>query len=360
VKAILALEDGAVFEGESIGAGGTSAGEAVFSTAMTGYQEMLTDPSFAGQILTLTYPLVGNYGITEDDLESSRVQVAGFVVRVLCDTPSNWRSQGRLTDFLKQSGTVAMCGVDTRAITRRIRVRGVMKAAISTELSTRELLDYVAASQAYEEVDFVRQVTAREPYVWPARGPVRRRIALLDCGVKRNIMRELAKLGCETTVFPCDVKAEEVLERNPDGIVVSPGPGDPARLLDVAHQVRRLSQAKPLMGICLGHQLLAWGYGGRTFKLKFGHRGGNHPVKDLQSGRVYITSQNHGYAVDPDSVKGTGLEVAHTNLNDGTVEGLRHRELPVFSIQYHPEASPGPVDSNYFFHRFMELMERNG
>lgn len=357
MKAILAIEDGTVFEGESIGMAGTSAGEVVFSTAMTGYQEMLTDPSYAGQLLTLTYPLIGNYGVTQDDLESSKVQVSGFIIHNLCDAPSNWRSTGTLTEFLRANSVVAMAGVDTRAITRHIRVRGVMMGAISTEMAEAELVEYVRGAANYGATDFVQKVSTPKPYVWPIDADrVKHRVALLDCGVKRNIMRELTKLGCEVTVWPCATKAEEILAADPDGVAVSPGPGDPERLTAIAAEVRTLAESKPFLGICLGHQLLGRAYGGSTFKLKFGHRGGNHPVKDLSTGRVYITSQNHGYAVDADSLSGGPLEVAQINLNDGTVEGLRHKELPVFSIQYHPEASPGPVDSNYFFGRFVEGM----
>ncbi len=357
LKAILAIEDGKIFEGAAIGAPGTSVGEVVFSTAMTGYQEMLSDPSYAGQILTLTYPLIGNYGVTEDDLESNNVQVSGLVVHDLCDIPSNWRSAGTLTDFLKASNTVALSDVDTRSITRHIRVRGVMMGGISTELSADELLETIRGAQNYGDTDFVRKVSTTKPYVWPpSDGQIRKRLALMDCGVKRNIMREFSKLGCEVTVWPCDSRAEVILDTDPDGVIISPGPGDPERLKNIAGEVRKLCEAKPLLGICLGHQLLAWAYGGSTFKLKFGHRGGNHPVKDLESGRVYITSQNHGYAVEPRGLESSGLEVAHINLNDSTVEGLRHKELPVFSIQYHPEASPGPVDNNYLFRKFMDLV----
>lgn len=358
MKAILAIEDGTVYEGQSVGIGGTSLGEVVFSTAMTGYQEMLTDPSLAGQLLTLTYPLVGNYGVTEDDSESDKVQVAGFIIHNLCEQPSNWRCSGSLQDYLTSNRVVAISDVDTRAITRLIRVRGAMMGAISTELSAGELVERINASASYGDVNFVAKVSTSEPYTWPSStGTTRKRLALLDYGVKFNIMRELSALGCELRVWPYNTPAEDILAEDPDGIVISPGPGDPEHLKDLAGDVRKLGEAKPTMGICLGHQLIARAWGGNTFKLKFGHRGGNHPVKDKESGRVYITSQNHGYAVDMDSLQGSGLEVAQYNLNDGTVEGMRHRDLPVFSIQYHPEAAPGPVDSNYYFHRFMDVLE---
>jgi len=357
VKAILAIEDGTVFEGQSIGMAGTSIGEVVFSTAMTGYQEMLTDPSCAGQLLTLTYPLVGNYGVNQEDVESGKVQVAGFIIRNLCDAPSNWRSTGTLTEYLRANSVVAMSEVDTRAITRHIRVRGVMMGAISTELAAEELIETVRKAANYSEIDFVQRVSTPRPYVWPIdEDRIRKRVSLIDCGVKRNIMREMTKLGCEVTVWPCSTRAEEILERDPDGVVVSPGPGDPERLRDIAAEIRKLAEEKPLLGICLGHQLLGQAYGAKTFKLKFGHRGGNHPVKDLTSERVYITSQNHGYALDPDGLAGGPLEVSQINMNDGTVEGLRHKERPVFSIQYHPEASPGPVDSGFLFGAFFSSL----
>jgi carbamoyl-phosphate synthase small subunit len=371
LKAILTLEDGTTYEGTSIGVGGTSFGEVVFSTSMTGYQEMLTDPSYGGQMLTLTYPLVGNYGVTDADFESERVQVAGFIVRQMCDEPSNWRSSGSLQDFLAKNGVVGIQGIDTRALTRNLRVRGVMMGAISTEYSADELVTKIGEQPNYSQIDFVRRVSTPERYEWmgdaeveanrgnafpgspipSADGP---RIALVDCGVKRNIMRNLAARGCRVTVFPCFTKAEEILEMDPAGIVISPGPGDPALLGYMTEEVKKLIGTKPILGICLGNQLMAWALGGRTFKLKFGHRGGNHPVKDLITGRVYITSQNHGYAVDADSLEGTGLEVAMLNLNDNTVEGMRHKELPIFTIQYHPEASPGPRDSGYLFDEFFK------
>lgn len=357
MKAILALEDGTIFEGQSLGAPGRTFGEIVFNTGMTGYQEILTDPSYAGQIVCLTYPLIGNYGINEEDFESRQVQVEGFIVREAADTPSNWRAQRTLDAFLKEKQIVGIQRVDTRALTRRLRVQGVMMGAISTDDSPEELITRVRNAPSYSGVDFVRKVTTKQPYVWPFEGEPRFRVALLDCGVKYNIMRSLAKYGCQTTVFPCTAPAEQILEMNPDGILLSPGPGDPALLGYVVETVQKLVGKKPIMGVCLGNQLLGYAFGSRTFKLKFGHRGSNHPVKNLATDRVYITSQNHGYAVDPHALKG-GMEVAHLNLNDGTVEGLRHRELPIFSIQYHPEASPGPTDSRHFFQEFVEMMEK--
>lgn len=371
MRAILALEDGTVFEGESLGAPGRTYGEVVFNTGMTGYQEILTDPSYAGQIVTLTYPIIGNYGINADDFESRRVQVDGFVVREAAETPSNWRSERSLHAFLKDRRIVGIQGVDTRALTRALRVRGVMMGAISTEESAEQMLARLRSAPPYANTDYNKIVTTDRPYVWPpfSQQPPDRsengiyppgelllrenpRIALLDCGVKYNILRSLSALGCEITVYPCTASAQELLSRDPDGIVLSPGPGDPALLGYVVDTVRRLIGVKPIMGVCLGNQILGCAFGSKTFKLKFGHRGSNHPVKDLATGRVYITSQNHGYAVDPDGLT-DGMEVAHINLNDGTVEGLRHRELPIFSIQYHPEASPGPSDSAYFFQQFL-------
>lgn len=372
MKAILALSDGTIFEGEALGATGRTHGEVVFNTGMTGYQEILTDPSYAGQIVTLTYPLIGNYGVNLDDFESRRVQVEGLVVREAAETPSNWRASQNLHSFLKERGIVAIQGVDTRALTRALRVRGVMMGAISTEESAQELLDRLAKTPLYGLSDLNRLVTTPEPYLWrvdsvrpePLTAPAeagrkapRRRVALLDCGVKYNILRNLASLDIETTVYPCTAAASEILASDPDGVMLSPGPGDPAQLGYVVETVQGLIGKKPIMGVCLGNQILGHAFGSRTYKLKFGHRGSNHPVKDLATGRVYITSQNHGYAVDPDGLR-DGMQVAHINLNDGTVEGLRHRELPIFSIQYHPEASPGPADSAYFFREFAKMLER--
>jgi len=374
MKAILALEDGTLFHGESLGAPGRSYGEVVFNTGMTGYQEILTDPSYAGQMVSLTYPLIGNYGINPDDFESRRVQVEGFIVREAAELASNWRSAQSLDAFLKSRNVVGIQGVDTRALTRALRVRGVMMGAISTDETPDEIMARIHAAPGYAGIDFARRVTTEQPYRWrtdsrqpepldapteegqPERAEPRHRIALLDCGVKYNIIRSLAGLGCEVTVHPCTTPASELLRDNPDGIMLSPGPGDPDQYDYIVDTVRDLVGKKPIMGVCLGNQILGKVFGSGTFKLKFGHRGSNHPVKDLTSGKVYITSQNHGYALDPDGLR-NGMEVAHVNLNDGTVEGLRHRELPIFSIQYHPEASPGPTDSAFFFQQFVSMLK---
>lgn len=360
MRAILALADGTVLEGISFGATGTTTGEAVFNTGMTGYQEALTDPSYAGQIVTLTYPLIGNYGVNEDDIESRRIQVAGFVVRELADVYSNWRASDSLDGYLKRAGIVGIQGVDTRALTRRLRHEGVMMSAVSTELSADELLARLQnPAERYDQIDWVRRVTTPEPYHWgPEPGDARFQVSVLDCGVKYNILREMAALGIRTKVFPATTTADELLADNPDGVFLSPGPGDPALLGYAVDTVRTVAHSgKPVMGICLGNQLLGCAFGGHTFKLPFGHRGANHPVKDLPTGRVVITSQNHGYAIAADSLADPDVEVSQINLNDDTVEGLTHRKLPVFSIQYHPEASPGPRDSTFYFQRFLALME---
>lgn len=359
-EAILMLSDGAVFRGEAFGARGTSIGEVVFNTGMTGYQEALTDPSYAGQLLTMTYPLVGNYGINPDDFESRRIQVAGFVVHELASTYSNWRATSSLSDYLENAGVVGIHGIDTRALTRRIRHEGVMMGALSTEHTESELRARLEdPTQQYAAIDWVSRVTTSEPYTWgPDEADARFRVSLLDCGVKFNILRELARHGIRTTVYPAHTPADTMLADDPDGFFLSPGPGDPALLGYAVDTVRTLVHSgKPVMGICLGNQLLGCALGGTTFKLPFGHRGANHPVKDLPTGRVVITSQNHGYALDPNSLPADEVDVTQINLNDGTVEGLRHRELPVFSIQYHPEASPGPMDSRFYFERFVTLLE---
>lgn len=357
-KAHLVLADGTTLTGAAFGASGTTVGEVVFNTGMTGYQEILTDPSYAGQLVALTYPLIGNYGVNPEDFESRRVQVAGFIVKELADAPSNWRSQETLDAFLRQHGVIGISGLDTRALTQNLRSQGVMMGALSSEKTPDELRDLLAHSAGYAEFDYVQQVTTDAPYVWPSSsGETKYKIALLDCGVKFNILRALAALGAETTVYPAHTTAETILASNPDGIFLSPGPGDPALLGDIVQTVRVLSHSKPTMGICLGNQLIGCAFGGRTFKLPFGHRGANHPVKDLETGRVVITSQNHGYALAADGFDDPDVEVWQINLNDGTVEGLRHKTLPVFSIQYHPEASPGPTDSRGYFARFLQMID---
>jgi len=357
-RAILVLADGSVYEGFSFGAEADAIGEAVFNTSMTGYQEMLTDPSYAGQIVIPTYPLIGNYGTNEQDIESNRIQVSGFVVREDCEQPSHYRNERTVHEYLVESNIPGIYGVDTRAITRKLRSAGVMMGMITSSKTPQQAVEEIKKSPNYGEIDFVRQVSTEKAYQWQTEqtdAPLAR-IAALDCGLKYNILRLLCQRGCAVTVVPCTTSAKEILDLQPDGILLSPGPGDPELLDYVTETVKGLVGKKPIMGICLGNQLIARAFGGKNFKLKFGHRGGNHPVKDLCDGRVHITAQNHGYAVDPDSIKGSGLEVTHINLNDDTVEGLKHRELPIFSIQYHSEASPGPLDNTYLFDRFMEMV----
>ena len=372
-KAILILEDGSVYEGHSFGAETTAYGEVVFNTSMTGYQEMLTDPSYAGQILVSTYPLIGNYGINESDFESRQIQVRGFAVREYCSQPSHWQSTRTLHEFLLAGGIPGISGIDTRALTRHLRSSGVMMGILSSEMTMEEASKELKSLPRYDVTDFVHQVSTEKAYEWQSNAPATvtlpslslrgasatkqsLKILVIDYGLKYNILRILSQLGCQASAIPCTASAKDVLALNPDGIVLSPGPGDPALLGDITDTVRELIGRKPIMGICLGHQLIGKALGAQTFKLKFGHRGGNHPVRDLATGRVYITAQNHGYAIDADTLKG-GLEVSHINLNDGTVEGLRHRDLPILSIQYHSEASPGPWDNRYLFERFLEMVK---
>ena len=357
-KAILVLEDGSVYHGYSFGAEADSYGEVVFNTSMTGYQEMLTDPSYAGQIVVPTYPLIGNYGTNEQDFESNRIQVRGFVVREECLEPSHYLNSRTIHQYLAESGIPGIYGVDTRAITRKLRSSGVMMGMISGEKTPEQALEELRKLPDYDSTDFVRQVTTTTSYRWqpePANPDSSFNIVVLDCGLKYNILRLLSRLGCSVTAVSCTTSAEEIFGLKPDGILLSPGPGDPELLDYIVATVKELVGRKPMMGICLGNQLIARALGAKTFKLKFGHRGGNHPVRDLATGRIHITAQNHGYAVDPDSLK-NGLEISHINLNDGTVEGLRHKELPIFCIQYHSEASPGPLDNTYLFDNFLEMV----
>lgn len=366
LKRYLILSDGTIYEGKPLGAEGSTVGEVVFNTGMTGYQEILSDPSYAGQIVLLTYPLIGNYGINDDDFESDRVQPAGLIVREACEIPSNWRATKSLHQFLVDTGTVGIQGVDTRAITKHIRSGGVSMGVIADNLD--QGLAALKASKSYDDTDFCMAVTTESPYKWGPSGKEtldepdesgRMRLAVLDCGLKFNILRRFYRAGCRPIVFPATTTAEEILSFKPDGILLSPGPGDPARLESVVTTVRDLIGKKPIFGICLGNQLLCHAIGGQTYKLKFGHRGANHPVKDLRTGKVTITSQNHGYAVDAASIEGKGAEVTQLNLNDSTVEGIRLLDAQASSIQYHPEAAPGPWDSRPYFTEFVEEMSRN-
>jgi carbamoyl-phosphate synthase small subunit len=365
----LALEDGTVFTGQGFGASGTHDGEVCFNTSMTGYQEILTDPSYAGQIVTMTYPLIGNYGINLEDVESRAPQVEGFVIKELAQRRSNFRATGSLEEYLERHGVVAIEGVDTRAITRKLRIKGAMNGCLSTEiLDDAELVARARAWPGLVGRDLVKNVAPREPFEWSkgfespfamdARGnPKRHKVLAMDCGMKQNILRNLVEAGCDVTVLPPNTPAKAILEHKPDGVFLSNGPGDPAALgYAVRHARDLVDSGVPVFGICLGHQILSLAMGGETFKLKFGHRGANHPVKDLQTGKVEITSQNHGFAVDVDSMQGRAV-LSHVSLNDKTVEGMRHGELPVFSVQYHPEASPGPNDASYLFDRFCTLMQ---
>lgn len=354
-RALLVLEDGSHFEGYAFGADAIGHGEVVFNTSMTGYQEALTDPSYAGQILVMTYPLQGNYGINDGDVESRRIQVRGFVVREECAIPSHWRSRRTLHDYLAEAGVPGIAGIDTRALARRLRSAGVMMGLITTGDTVDQALARLRDLPRYDSTDYVPWVSTRQPAEWPTTNGAGPRIVVLDLGVKYNILRILARLGCCPIAVPCRSTAEDVLALSPDGVLLSPGPGDPALLDYAAATAAGLIGRLPVMGICLGHQVVARALGAGTFKLKFGHRGANHPVRDVASGRVYITAQNHGYAVDPDGLP-AAVEVSHINLNDGTVEGLWHREAPLLTIQYHSEASPGPHDNMYLFERFLDMV----
>ena len=372
-KAILTLADGRVFSGWSVGATGETLGEVVFNTSLMGYQEVLTDPSYRGQIVTMTYPLIGNYGLNAEDVEARRIALAGFVVRENCPTPSNWRSRISLHQYLCHQGIVGIAGIDTRALTRHLREEGAQTGIISTlDLDPKSLARRAADYPTLDGRDLVREVTCSEPYRWTdtvwsmsaAGRPQDIRdgdghyVVAYDYGIKHNILRLLVKTGCRVEVVPAATPANEVLARNPDGIFLSNGPGDPAAVDYAIAETKKLLGKKPIFGICLGHQILCLALGGKTYKLKYGHHGGNQPVMDLTTQKVEITAQNHGYAVDIDSMGGD-VVCTHLNLNDQTVEGMEHRQLPVFSVQYHPEASPGPHDAGYLFARFVDLMSKH-
>ncbi|HLG42309.1 MAG TPA: glutamine-hydrolyzing carbamoyl-phosphate synthase small subunit [Planctomycetota bacterium] len=363
MKAILALEDGAVYAGESFGAEGEKQGEVVFNTAMSGYQEILTDPSYKGQIVLMTAPQIGNYGVNLEDVESDRVWVEGFVAREFSRVSSNWRATATLQEYLRDNDVVAIDGIDTRAITKKLRVTGALNGVLSTtDLDPRSLVEKAKRVPKMDGLNLVPYVTRKEPAHWsklvkPENGApaARFKVGLIDCGVKFNIVRRLVAGGCDVTVFPSGVSAKE-LDRF-QGVVVSNGPGDPREVKDAIATVRELiERGRPVFGICLGHQIIGCAVGARVHKLKFGHHGANHPVKNVRTGLVEITSQNHGFAVDGESAEARGFEVTHVNLNDGTCEGMRHKTRPVLCVQYHPEASPGPHDSRYLFDEFCKAM----
>ncbi|MGK2905744.1 MAG: glutamine-hydrolyzing carbamoyl-phosphate synthase small subunit [Desulfuromonadales bacterium] len=369
MKAALALADGRVFYGQAFGASGEIFGEVVFNTSMSGYQEILTDPSYRGEIVTMTYPLIGNCGINREDVESSRPHLAGFIVKEACDIPSNWRSEISLDAYLKKNNIIGLAGIDTRALVRHIRAKGAQTGVLSTiDTDSGSLIAKAKAAPSIVGQDLVQHVTCEKSYDWEegvwslengyehAQGPARFKVVAYDFGIKRNILRNLVNKGCAVTVVPATASAEEVLAMQPDGVFLSNGPGDPEPITYAQENIRKLLGKVPVFGICLGHQLLAIALGGKTYKLKFGHRGGNQPVRRGDGHNVEITSQNHGFAVDASSLQDDAL-VTHINLNDNTVEGLHHKILPAFSVQYHPEASPGPHDANYLFDEFIRMMD---
>jgi carbamoyl-phosphate synthase small subunit len=367
MKAILALADGTIYQGVSFGATGERCGEIVFNTSLTGYQEVITDPSYKGQIVAMTYPLIGNYGVNEEDVESRKPFLEGFAVKEYSKIASNWRSTMSLGDYLKKYGIMGIEGIDTRKLTLHIRQAGAMKAVLSTQdLDEKSLVRKAQDSAGLEGIDLVKDVTIAEKYIWKGIGKEKHpglknplRVAVLDCGIKYSSLGELLKRGCEVTVYPATTSAQEILKGRPHGMLLSNGPGDPAAVTYVIETVRQLLGKLPMFGICLGQQMLGLALGGKTYKLKFGHHGGNQPVQDLKTGKVAISVQNHGFCVDIDSLNKKDIEITHVNLNDKTLEGIRHKKLPVFSVQFHPEAGPGPHDATYLFDKFVDLMKKN-
>jgi carbamoyl-phosphate synthase small subunit len=364
MKGYLAMEDGTVLEGKVFGAKGQTVGEVVFNTSMTGYQEILTDPSYCGQIITMTYPLIGNYGTNSEDLESKRPYCKGFIVKEFCNEPSNWRNESNIEAYLEKHGVMGISGIDTRYLTRKIRNFGTLRGIITTNpLTSEEAIAYLKQVDNITGPHLVQEVTTPETYEVPVLDITKLdqsyKVVVIDFGAKENILRSLNHLGCHLHVVPSSTTTEEILAMNPDGIMLSNGPGDPTDVPEAIKTVSELIGKKPIFGICLGHQIIGLAVGAKTYKLKFGHRGANHPVKDLATGRVYITSQNHGYSIQEESLANLDITVTHRNLNDGTVEGIKHNSLPLFSVQYHPEAAPGPEDSAYLFDQFISLMAGN-
>ncbi len=370
MKAILLLEDGTVFEGNSFGAKGQKCGEVVFNTSMTGYQEILTDPSYNEQVITMTYPLIGNYGTNQSDWESRKVFASGFIVKENCSYPSNWRNKDSLSDYLESNNVIGLEGIDTRKLVKHIRTQGAMKGIISsTDLNIDKLKKKLANYPGLVGRDIVKDVTVKKQYSWnkavidalngnEQKPEKKYKVVAFDFGIKHNILRLLCTYGCDVKVVPAATSSDEVLSQRPDGVFLSNGPGDPSPVTYAIETVKSLLGKVPIFGICLGHQILSLALGGKTYKLKFGHRGANHPVKNLRTGKIEITSQNHGFCVDMDSLKNKDIELTHLNLNDNTVEGIRCKKLAAFSVQYHPEASPGPHDSSYLFKTFIELMDK--
>ena len=357
MDAILALEDGKIFRGKSFGAGGERFGEVVFNTSMAGYQEILTDPSYKGQIVTMTYPLIGNYGVNLEDTESCKPFAEGFAVKEYSKIASNWRAQQSLGDYLKKNNILGIEAIDTRELTLHIREAGAMKAVLSTaDLDEKSLVKKAKESPGLVGLDLVREVVSKKVYAWNKKGKYK--VVAIDCGIKFNMLRILESKNCQVTVVPAKTPAREILDIKPDGLLLSNGPGDPAALPYVVKTAGELLEKLPIFGICLGHQILGQAFGGKTYKLKFGHHGANQPVKDVKTGKVSITVQNHGFCVDINSLNKKDIELTHMNLNDNTLEGMRHKRLPVFFVQFHPEASPGPHDAQYLFDEFINLMQK--